>query len=55
MAFTDLAGSSTLLVRLGSEVTDEELAKCARLFSENYGVWGPDVGAPLKPGKSDSS
>lgn len=46
----DLAGTSVLLLRPGFEVTDEELANCARLFSENYGVWGPHVKPPLQPG-----
>ncbi|CAF1379520.1 unnamed protein product [Didymodactylos carnosus] len=31
--------------------TEEYIAQCAKLFSENYGVWGPDVSAPLKPGE----
>ncbi|KAI0089838.1 hypothetical protein BDY19DRAFT_889007 [Irpex rosettiformis] len=46
----ELTGSSVLLVRPGTEVTNDELAKCARLFSDNYGVWGPKVNKPLYPG-----
>ncbi|KAI0691088.1 hypothetical protein C8T65DRAFT_670824 [Cerioporus squamosus] len=34
----------------GVDVTDEHLKECARLFSENYGVWALDVVRPLKPG-----
>ncbi|KAI0685879.1 hypothetical protein C8T65DRAFT_773272 [Cerioporus squamosus] len=33
----------------GVDVTDEHLKECARLFSENYGVWALDVVRPLKP------
>ncbi|KAI0682753.1 hypothetical protein BC835DRAFT_1424040 [Cytidiella melzeri] len=46
----ELTGSSLLIVRIGTEVTNNELAQCARLFSDNYGVWGTNVAAPLRPG-----
>ncbi|KAI0085069.1 hypothetical protein BDY19DRAFT_967885 [Irpex rosettiformis] len=46
----ELTGSSILLLRPGTEVTNDELAQCARLFSDNYGVWDQKVDKPLRPG-----
>jgi hypothetical protein len=37
----------------GQDVTDVQLAECARLFEENYGVWGSkasEISKYLKPG-----
>ncbi|KAI0352901.1 hypothetical protein OH77DRAFT_1408106 [Trametes cingulata] len=34
----------------GPDITDEHLKTCAKLFSENYGIWAPDAPFPLKPG-----
>ncbi|KAI0071521.1 hypothetical protein K474DRAFT_1606810 [Panus rudis PR-1116 ss-1] len=35
---------------LGCNVTEEQLRACAKLFSENYGVWGADASPRLTPG-----
>ncbi|KAI0342681.1 hypothetical protein BDW22DRAFT_1330234 [Trametopsis cervina] len=43
-------GRSELALRLGPEITDTELAQCARLFSSHYGVWGTHAPPPLRPG-----
>ena len=38
----------------GTEVSDDLLDSCAKLFSTNYGIWGENVPPPLskfiKPG-----
>ncbi|KAJ7749251.1 hypothetical protein B0H14DRAFT_2405966 [Mycena olivaceomarginata] len=41
----------TFSVVRGSQVSQELLDECAQFFSANYGVWSPDVSAPLKPGE----
>jgi hypothetical protein len=46
----DITGTSTLVLRPGTEIKDEELIQCARLFSDNYGVWGSTAPPPLRPG-----
>ncbi|TBU38820.1 hypothetical protein BD309DRAFT_873564 [Dichomitus squalens] len=34
----------------GVDVTEDQLKTCAALFSQNYSVWAPSVGPPLKAG-----
>lgn len=34
-----------------SEMTEDEIEKCAKLFSENYGIWSKAVADPSKIGK----
>lgn len=33
----------------GGEVTQEQLAQCALLYSEHYGIWAENAPSPLRP------
>ena len=39
------------VIVFGDEITGEQLAQCATLFSENYGIWGVNAPQPLRSGK----
>ena len=54
---TDIAQASSTKIlysaKLGSELSDLQLAECAKLFSANYGIWGEAV-SQMAPGLKPS-
>ena len=35
----------------GPDIADDQLAVCAKFFSEHYGIWAENAPSPLKPSR----